>query len=95
MPAPPTGTVVTAIPDWVCEILSPATLSKDRIRKLPIYARERVRHVWLVEPIARTLEIFRLDGETYRLVGTHADDAAVRAEPFDAIELSLAVLWQR
>jgi hypothetical protein len=41
------------------------------------------------------LEVLRLDGETYRILGTHFADAKVRAEPFDAIELDLTVLWAR
>ncbi len=40
-------------------------------------------------------EILRLDGESYRLVAAFDGDAAVRAEPFDAIELDLAALWAR
>jgi Uma2 family endonuclease len=79
-------------PDWVCEVVSPSTAAKDRGKKLPIYAREGVRHVWLVDPIQRTLDIF-LQDKNWILVAVHADDARVRAEPFDAIELDLAVLW--
>jgi len=44
-------------PDWLCETLSPSTARIDRTRKLAIYAREGVRHVWLVDPLARTLEV--------------------------------------
>ncbi|MBX3224385.1 MAG: Uma2 family endonuclease [Labilithrix sp.] len=82
-------------PDWVCEVLSPSTESIDRADKASIYLREQVRHMWFVDPIAKTLEVFRLDGETYRMVHVWRDDAVVRAEPFDAIELELAVLWAR
>ena len=85
----------TLAPDWVCEVLSPSTRRHDRRAKLPVYARERVKHVWLVDPIDRLLEVLMLDGETYRLVGTYADAEVVRAPPFDAIELDLAVLWLR
>jgi len=49
----------------------------------------------LVDPTARTLEVFRLSEGTWRLVATWRDDAVVRAEPFDAIELELAALWTR
>lgn len=80
-------------PDWICEILSPATERIDRLKKLRIYAREGVRHAWLVNPDARTLEVLRLDGEHWRLLATHGDDEQVRAEPFDAIEIALARLW--
>jgi hypothetical protein len=67
----------------------------DRDDKLRIYARERVSHVWLVDPLIKTLEVLRLDGSTYRIASVHRDDAWVRAEPFDAIELELAMLWAR
>jgi len=95
MPELPDAPYLELAPDWACEVLSPSTQAKDRSRKLPIYRREQVGHVWLVDPIAKTLEILRLDGDTYRLVGTHAENQTVRAEPFDAIELDLALLWLR
>jgi Uma2 family endonuclease len=75
--------------------LSPSTEDFDRAEKLPIYAREGVAHAWLLDPDVKTLEVFRLDGETYRLIYTWRGDAVVRAEPFDAIELELAALWAR
>lgn len=80
-------------PDWVCEVLSPSTASLDRIRKLPIYAREGVRQVWFVDPSPRTLEVLRLDGSGYRIVGAWHGDALVHAEPFEAPALNLADLW--
>ena len=57
--------------------------------------RSRVSHVWLVDPLQQYIEVLRLHGETYSIVATHFTDAKVRAEPFDAIELDLAVLWAR
>jgi Uma2 family endonuclease len=80
-------------PDWICEVLSPGTGATNRAHKVPLYAAEGVSHVWLVDPILRTLEVLRVDGPTYRVVGTWRDDAVVRAEPFDAVELHIASLW--
>ena len=54
-----------------------------------------VAHLWLVDPLARTLEVFRLDGATYRVANVWRDDAKVRTEPFEAFELDLAILWAR
>jgi Uma2 family endonuclease len=82
-------------PDWVCEVLSPSTQAIDRADKLPIYAAHGVRHAWLVDPASRTLEVYRLEGERWLILGTHRDDAVVRAEPFDAIDLKLSKLWPR
>ncbi|HKQ69027.1 MAG TPA: Uma2 family endonuclease [Polyangiaceae bacterium] len=94
MPEVPDVAAFTLAPDWVCEVLSRSTASHDRADKLFIYAREKVAHVWLVDPIARTLEVLRLDGSTYRLAATWRDEALVRAEPFDAIEIALATMWR-
>lgn len=82
-------------PDWVCEILSPGTEATDRGKKLRIYRRESVGHAWLVNPIAQTLEVYRLETGRWVLLDTYEGDEVVRAEPFDAIELSLPVLWER
>ncbi len=93
MPFIPNRAAPELAPDWVCEVLSPSTSTLDRVRKLPIYARERVNHAWLVEPIQRTLEVLRREGERWVVIGSFEGDAVVRAEPFDAIELELGALW--
>lgn len=80
-------------PDWVCEVLSPSTAATDRAVKLPIYAREKATHVWLIDPLLQTLEALRLDGDGYRILGVWRGDAEVRREPFDAISLRLNDLW--
>ena len=83
----------TVSPDWVCEVLSPSTRVHDRSEKLPIYVRAGVRHVWFVDARQRTLEVMRLHEEKWLIVDIHRGDVQVRAEPFDAIEIDLAVLW--
>lgn len=95
LPEAPRTAALTLAPDWACEILSPSTEAHDRVVKLPIYAREGIRHVWLVDPDVRTLEVLRLAGTNYTLLASYADDALIRAEPFDAIEFRLGVLWGR
>jgi Uma2 family endonuclease len=84
---------ITVIPDWVCEISSPGTRRIDRMKKMPIYAREKIPHVWLVEPLERMVEVFRHEGSSYRLVGTYGGDDGVRADPFEAVEIPIAFLW--
>lgn len=93
MPQVPSVPYFELAPDWVCEAISPSTAARDRTLKLDVYRRERVRHLWFLDPDARTLEVMRLDGDGYRIASTHAEDAKIRAEPFDAIELDLALLW--
>ncbi|MDB4980577.1 MAG: hypothetical protein JWM82_1329 [Myxococcales bacterium] len=81
-------------PDWIAEVVSPRTGKYDRTDKLRIYAREQVSWAWIVDPVARTLETLALGTDGHWILrGAFRDDARVRAEPFDAIELDLSILW--
>lgn len=93
MPEVPDVPFLELAPDWVCEILSPSTALLDRTRKMDHYRAAEVRNVWLLDPKLTTVEIYRLDGDGWRLVGTHAGATKVRAEPFEAFELDLGALW--
>ncbi|SRR6266536_2096494 len=93
MPEFPDTPAFSLAPDWVCEVVSPTTERLDRAKKMPVYARESVPHLWLVNPVSRTLEVYRLADGRWLLLATHEGAASVRAEPFDAIELGLAALW--
>ena len=95
MPSSPTEAFLTLPPDWVCEVLSPSTSRLDRTKKLPIYARAGVPSLWLLDPLAQTLEVFRLEGKHWVLLATHGADEVIRAEPFEAVEVKLARLWGR
>jgi Uma2 family endonuclease len=89
----PNVAAFTLAPDWLAEIISPSTVRHDRIAKMRCYARDGVAWVWLVDPLARTLEVFRLDGGRWTVVASHAGDEVVRVEPFAEVELRLARWW--
>lgn len=94
MPALPDTAYFTIAPNWVCEVLSKSTESVDRNKKLPIYAQRGVDHVWLIDPIAKLLEVYVLGGDRrWQHVRVFEGDARVRAVPFEAIELDLSALW--
>ncbi len=93
MPEIPDVAAFTLEPDWACEVVSPSTERLDRARKMPVYAREGVRHLWLVNPLTRTLEVFRLIDGRWTLLSTHEGTVSFRAEPFDEVELELGLLW--
>ncbi len=80
-------------PDWVCEVVSPTSGRIDRVCKMPVYARERVEHIWLVDPLQQTLEVYRLEGQRWMLVSTHGGEESIRAEPFVALELNMSRWW--
>jgi Uma2 family endonuclease len=93
MLALPNVAAFTQVPDWVCEVVSPTTAGLDRVHKLRIYARESVGHLWMVDPLAKTLEVYRLEAGRWTVASTHGGDDVVRAEPFDAVELEIARWW--
>ena len=80
-------------PDWICEIVSPSTGRLDRSRKMRVYAREGIANAWLVDPLAKTLEVYRLGDGRWTLLDVRAASEVVRAEPFDAIEIALERWW--
>ncbi|MGQ0697699.1 MAG: Uma2 family endonuclease [Panacagrimonas sp.] len=93
MPQIPQDHRFTVSPDWVCEILSPSTARKDRIKKMRIYAEQGVAHCWLLDPLARTLEAFTLRDERWQLDATFEDEERVRTPPFEAVELEMGLWW--
>ena len=93
MPDYPGTAYVTLAPDWVCEVLSESTRRHDLHEKRPIYAREGVPYLWLVDPRDRTLEAFELHDGQWLLIATAKDDDPVSIRPFDAITFSLGDLW--
>jgi Uma2 family endonuclease len=94
LPVVPDEPFLTLTPDWVCEVLSKSTQRSDRLEKMPLYASLGVRHAWLVHPRERSVEAFRLDDGKWVIVGVHKDSDRARIEPFDAIEIDLALLWE-
>jgi Uma2 family endonuclease len=95
LPVLPNAAFITQPPDWVCEVISPSTGRIDRARKMGIYAREGVAHLWFVDPLARTLETYRVGDEERRwiVVENFGGDDVVHAVPFDAVALDLARWW--
>jgi Uma2 family endonuclease len=93
LPASLNGPFITEPPAWLCEGLSKSTARIDRLKKMPVYADVGIGHVWLVEPVMKTLEVYRRVGKRYELQKMFADDEVVQAEPFDGIELPLGQIW--
>jgi Uma2 family endonuclease len=93
MPDLPDAAFIVLAPDWLCEVQSPSTARIDRVKKLPIYREHRVQHVWLVDPLDKTLEVLRLENDRWVVAGNYGGDDVVRAEPFEAVEIDLRALW--
>lgn len=93
MPEAPRKAFITLPPDWVCEVLSPSTAKMDRTSKMRIYARFRVQHVWLVDPISRLLEVYSLSGEFWQRTHALEGHEQQRIPPFEELEIDLSQWW--
>ena len=93
MPRIPTGHRFEVVPDWICEILSSSTESKDREIKMPIYAKFGVAHAWLIDPRTTTVEAYALQQGEWRAIGQFIGNTEARIPPFDATAIDLAALW--
>ncbi len=93
LPTMPETAYFTLVPDWVCEVLSPGNKEHDRDKKRATYERFGVPYYWLVDPIAKTLEVLVLQGTRYAIRGQFQGLDKASIVPFDAITLDLADLW--
>ena len=93
VPERPADWPVHARPDWACEVLSPSNWANDTVKKFATLQRHGGPHYWLVDLDRRVLTVFRLVSGLYA-VATHAEPGErKRLEPFDALELEVAVLF--
>jgi Uma2 family endonuclease len=92
-PARPRGRAVRLRPDWVCEIRSASTARVDSVAKLRVYHRCGVPHYWICDPDTETLLVYRWSEAGYVAVLSAQRGERVRAEPFDAIEIAVGVLF--
>lgn len=93
MPTLPDAAAITVPPDWACEVLSPSTVRLDRGPKLRLYARVGVAHLWFVDPVARTIEVYRLEQGCWVVATTIAGDEPVAIAPFPDLLLDVAHWW--
>lgn len=92
---------ITLAPDWVCDITSPLSAAAKRIWLPRAYAKAGVAFRWIVDPVQRSVEVFRLDPDSkdaagrpmYELGEGWVGDERVGAEPFAATELDVKLLW--
>jgi Uma2 family endonuclease len=93
VPARPSGRPILIRPDWVCELLSPSNEKRDLVDKMRVLYRAGVPHYWIGNPEEKTLVVHRWSDSGYVIVLTAASGETVRAEPFDAVELRVGILF--
>lgn len=98
LPELPDSHKMTLAPDWVCEVLSPSTQTRDYLVKLPQYLAHGVEWAWIVSVGARLVDVFRSETNdagmrVWKQIASAEGDVKVRLSPFDELELDLADWW--
>ena len=93
MPEIPHDQRCEIVPDWICEVLSPSTRSKDREIKMPLYARYGVAYAWLIDPDVQTLEAYELRGAQWAQLTVYGALDVPAAAPFESVAFRVADLW--
>lgn len=84
---------IQGVPKLLVELLSPSTARYDRVIKLNKYAQCGVPHYWIGDPSLRTLELFRLAGETYEVQASLGPGDRFEHPDFPGLVLDLDALF--
>jgi len=84
---------IEGAPDLVVEVFSRSTAAYDRATKLPVYAEAGVSEVWLIDPLAKTVEVLKLEGKKYFVDATLAGDQILASSLFPGWQLPLRDLF--
>jgi len=84
---------ISAAPDLVVEVLSPATETRDRIAKAKLYAKNGVRELWIVDPEARTIELLVNSGDGFRREALAGTGDTLRSVLLAGLEIPVAAVF--
>ena len=80
-------------PDLILEIISPDSQSRDRREKYQEYEKAGVREYWIIDPLSKTAEAYRLEGKKFRLIAEKSD--VVESSVLPRFKLNTKWLWRR
>src|SRR5438034_10549014 len=81
-------------PTRAVEIISPYSKQIDRRRKMALYAAHDVTWYWIVDPEARTIEVYRLVDRGYEPDARLEGDEARALPPFLDLVLDPSDVWR-
>ena len=86
---------VHGAPDLAIEIASSSTERRDRQVKREIYARHGVSEYWLVHPVHRTVETFRLENGRFVAAGSYRGTDAFTTPLLPGLRIELDAVFGR
>jgi Uma2 family endonuclease len=81
------------VPDLAIEIVSENDERRDRIIKKEEYAQAGISEYWIVDPEAKTVEVYRLEGSAYQTFAALTEKDKITSPTFADFEMPLAELF--
>ncbi|RXI96268.1 Uma2 family endonuclease [Anaerobacillus alkaliphilus] len=85
---------IIGAPDLVIEVLSPSTARNDRLVKYNSYEKAGVKEYWIVDPYNMSVEIYSLDGKTYKQLGVFGKDDLLTVDTFKDMQIDLKNIFK-
>ena len=88
---------VEGAPDLVVEVISPSSITYDRLVKHNLYEQEGIPEYWLVNPLEQSIEAFVLEMSKYRSLGTFRNEQIVQSRlvPNETVSAAQFFTWIR
>ena len=77
-------------PDWIIEIVSPGTITRDTRTKFDLYAESGVAEYWILYPGEQIITAFVLKGNEYELAGEYYEPGPVLNHTLPELRLEWA-----
>ena len=84
---------IVGAPDLVVEILSKGTMNKDRGDKRDVYEQFAVREYWIVDPLNRSIEVYRMENNHYRLFSSAIEEGFIKSVVLPGFELDIKLIF--
>ena len=86
---------ITGAPDLVMEILSESTRRRDFNTKLPVYAADGVREIWMVSLEDAVVNVYAADESGARLVAEFTANDTLTSKLLPGVAIDLAPIFAR
>lgn len=82
-------------PDWIIEIVSPATVKEDMKEKLALYEQAGIPEYWIVHPVDHTVLVFTLqENNTYGTYHLYTEEDEVQVSIFNDLIIHLQKVFK-
>jgi Uma2 family endonuclease len=80
-------------PDLVIEILSPSSAKMDKMIKLGLYEKAKMKEYWVVDPHHELIEIYYLKGGKYESPKLYSKDDQLRSILYEDLVIELQAVF--